>query len=292
MKKIISYFCIPILFLGVFIADYANAQLETYNQNFEGLDINSMSALDEDGWLVGANVFDGANLLYNYFGDENGPFPAPNSESAFSAIATGAGGDSQGLQYLNVFSDYENQDHANGFLIDSFVYRNGVIGAADLNQTYRFEFDHRRGDDPFGPGGATVTSAYIRILSPAPDFFLIFDKSIDTTGVAGDFDWSENVALEFTVADDLEGFFFQYGFNTQASNFEPSGVYYDNISFGPPADCLPGDLNGSGDVELLDVAPFVAAITSGEFSCEADVNEDGIVDLLDVNPFILLLSGG
>ena len=56
--------------------------------------------------------------------------------------------------------------------------------------------------------------------------------------------------------------------------------------------CLPGDINMDGDINLLDVAGFVEAVSSGEFLCEADVNEDGIVNLLDVAGFIDLLSGG
>ena len=52
-----------------------------------------------------------------------------------------------------------------------------------------------------------------------------------------------------------------------------------------------GDVNMDGIIDLLDVAPFVGAITSG-FVCEADINEDGVVDLLDVGPFVEILTGG
>ena len=56
--------------------------------------------------------------------------------------------------------------------------------------------------------------------------------------------------------------------------------------------CEVGDVNGDGNVDLLDVGPFVDAITGGTFSCEADINEDGNVDLLDVGPFVTLLTDG
>ena len=50
------------------------AALTTYSQDFEGLNQADPSALGNDGWLVGANVFDsGGGFLYNYFS-----FPAPN----------------------------------------------------------------------------------------------------------------------------------------------------------------------------------------------------------------------
>ena len=55
---------------------------------------------------------------------------------------------------------------------------------------------------------------------------------------------------------------------------------------------LLGDVNQDGVVNLLDVDPFVAVLTSGGFQLEADVNQDGQVNLLDVDPFVALLSGG
>ena len=52
-----------------------------------------------------------------------------------------------------------------------------------------------------------------------------------------------------------------------------------------------GDVNQDGSVDLLDVAPFVDAISNSEYQIEADMNEDGSVDLLDVSGFIDVLSG-
>ena len=52
-----------------------------------------------------------------------------------------------------------------------------------------------------------------------------------------------------------------------------------------------GDVNGDGALDLLDVGPFVNAVTGG-FVCEADIDENGVVDLLDVGPFVALLLGG
>ena len=54
---------------------------------------------------------------------------------------------------------------------------------------------------------------------------------------------------------------------------------------------LLGDVNLDGQVNLLDVGPFVAIIASGTYQIEADTNQDGVVDLLDIDPFIDILSG-
>ena len=56
------------------------------------------------------------------------------------------------------------------------------------------------------------------------------------------------------------------------------------------AKIIKGDVNGDGEVNLLDVQPFIDAI-GGMFVPEADINMDGVVNLLDVQPFIDLLNG-
>ena len=58
-----------------------------------------------------------------------------------------------------------------------------------------------------------------------------------------------------------------------------------------PCDNPLGDVNADGVTDLLDVVPFVEAIT-GDYVCEADINQDGESDLLDVPPFVDLLTGG
>ena len=52
-----------------------------------------------------------------------------------------------------------------------------------------------------------------------------------------------------------------------------------------------GDINCDGEVNLLDVSPFVAILSSGEYLIQADINRDGVVNLLDVGQFIDILSG-
>ena len=66
------------------------------------------------------------------------------------------------------------------------------------------------------------------------------------------------------------------------------------VDGGPGVGCdfAVGDVNTDGDINILDVAPFVDLITSSSFQCEADINEDTVVDILDVAPFVDLLTGG
>ena len=53
---------------------------------------------------------------------------------------------------------------------------------------------------------------------------------------------------------------------------------------------LLGDVNQDGNIDLLDVAPFVELLVNGQFQIEADINSDGGVDLLDVALFVELLN--
>ena len=53
---------------------------------------------------------------------------------------------------------------------------------------------------------------------------------------------------------------------------------------------LRGDLNCDGEVNLLDVAPFVDELANGGFNEKADMNQDGEVNLLDIEDFIFALS--
>ena len=74
------------------------------------------------------------------------------------------------------------------------------------------------------------------------------------------------------------------GFFGDEGNITLNGILEPNAA-------VPGDCNGDGEVNLLDVGPFVEAISGGGDPC-ADINGDGSVDLLDVGPFIELLGGG
>ena len=52
-----------------------------------------------------------------------------------------------------------------------------------------------------------------------------------------------------------------------------------------------GDANQDGEVNFLDINPFIALLSSNTFLEQADTNEDGVVDFLDIAPFIAILSG-
>ena len=71
---------------------------------------------------------------------------------------------------------------------------------------------------------------------------------------------------------------------------QPDTTFIGNAFIRIPVFVL-GDINMDGNVDLLDVQPFVALISTGQFQIEADINKDGLVNLFDVAPFVDLLVG-
>ena len=113
-------------------------------------------------------------------------------------------------------------------------------------------------DEDLGYSFVIATASAISGFSPG-------DFTIDTSGFANSFDG------EFSVTVGTDG-----------SN-QVLIVKYGEFKL--------GDINGDGSINLLDVDPFIQALSGGPYVPAADINCDGSVNLLDVAPFINVLSG-
>ncbi|MBD3220477.1 hypothetical protein GF314_04475 [bacterium] len=193
-----------------------------YAEDFEDLDASNPAALGDAGWLIFANVFapDGT-YLYGY-----GVFPAPNDGAAFSAIVTGEGGAEQGDQQLSIFSDYNNTDHGNGNLIEANVFQEMTIEAGDVGENWVFDFQAKMGNLE----GETTALAFIKTLDPNAGFAVTNFIVEDMTSIPAS--WS-SYSLQLMIDAGLEGQILQIGFSNTATNYEGSGVFYDNIDFYP-----------------------------------------------------------
>jgi hypothetical protein len=120
-------------------------------------------------------------------------------------------------------------------------------------------------------------------------------KLIDT----GDGLFEPQIGDEFTVLSAVGAVIGQFE-NTPISIANGSGYIWD-VVYNPHditlrlSDIVPdvilGDVNQDGNVDLLDVAPFVEILTGGVYDVRADMNCDGVVDLLDVESFVAILGG-
>ncbi|ANM31248.1 hypothetical protein ABI59_19235 [Acidobacteria bacterium Mor1] len=253
----------------------AFAQLSSYSQDFEGLDQTNPDALNQDGWLIFANVFNAdGSYAYGY-----GVFPAPNGGNGFSAIIPGpgdpnVGGPDQGEQQLSIYSDYNNADHGIGRVIEANVFQEQVVGAADVGTRWTFSFDATRGNIE----GATTARAWFKTLDPNAGFALTNFIWVDMTDVPTTWD---RYSVSIDIDAGLVGQILQFGFLNNATNYEGSAVYYDNIEFAravsvdiKPGACpnpvnrwtkgvLPVAVLGTDDLDVYDLDPASLNLNGG-----------------------------
>lgn len=200
----------------------AFAQID-YFEDFDGLDATGPAALTDAGWLIFANVWNdypGCNASYAY---GYGVFGAPNGGPGFSSIADGNTG-----QALNAYSDYNNGDHANGLCIETNLFQERLLTAADAG-TYEFLFNTQAafGDDgqPIALGPNVVTNGFVKLLDPANGYATVWASEPILTASTG------AKSLTVPLAESAAGLLLQWGFSTRASNYEATGRWYDDVSF-------------------------------------------------------------
>ena len=164
--------------------------------------------------------------------------------------------------FENVDSEITQYDDLTGGILPSFVNSAPIAieGTIEGGETLTFI------------GAGVTPGARISMLTRSANADLAIDVSINGVPVANSDREGEDVdeAVTFTL-------------NTSGTIL----IEVTNNSSG----VLLGDVNMDGVVNLVDVAPFVAAI-GGDYIAQADMNQDGSVDLLDVSLFIDALSNG
>ncbi len=214
--------------------------LMTYSQSFEGLDQANTAALADDGWLVYGNIF-GLDWSWWY---GHGPWPAPNDGgAAFCAIATGEGGGAQGAQQLSVYSDYNNENHPSAW-IESLVFQEQLIGVGDVGETWTFVFDAKLGN----LGGSSMAAGFIKTIDPGDGWSTSNFIDVEMTSIPTS--WG-TYSVSILIDAGLEGQILQFGFQNFATNYEPSGVFYDNIAWYISGQVVPTEDKSWGDVKSM-----------------------------------------
>lgn len=203
------------------LAPLTGHALTPYSQDFELLVAPDPAALANDGWVIYGNVFNELGV----FQYGHGPWPAPNHSLAFCQIVPDEGGPDQGFQQLSVFGDYENGDQANGWLIESNVFREQTIEAGDIGTTWVFDFDAKLGNIE----GASTAAAFIKTIDPANNYDMTNYIHVEETDIS--VDWRRYTLHIDLTHPDLEGQFLQIGFLNVETYYEGSGIFYDNVDF-------------------------------------------------------------
>ena len=76
------------------------------------------------------------------------------------------------------------------------------------------------------PAGSTPANAFIKTLNTDAGFEVSDSDTQDTTNLP---DTWGSFTLSLEIDESLVGHLMQFGFQSNASNFEPSGVVYDNV---------------------------------------------------------------
>lgn len=225
MRLILKAAVVSLAITGLAIAGWA--AIIPYSQDFEGLNQADANALSDDGWVIFGNVYDaGGSYIYGY-----GPFPAPNGGPGFCAVANGQGGPSQGDQQLVVYSDYNNGDHASGLFVEANVFQEQTIEAGDVGAVVTFSFDAKLGDLT----GSSTALAFIKTIDPDNDFATTNFVVEDMTSIPVTWDTYE---IQLAIDDGLVGQILQFGFAARATNYEASGIFYDNINQPVPVELM------------------------------------------------------
>ena len=198
------------------------APMLSYSADFEASD--PAAGTIGDGWTSFASVFDAdGNFLYNY-----GTFDTPNGTNAFAGIASGEGGPAQGNQHLSIFSDYNNGDHGNSLIIETLSFQERTLTEQDSGN-YRFTFDAKAPNDG-GIAPPSTALAFVKVLDPNAGFSTTINVELDLSNVTSA-DWT-TYSLDINLdGAALAGQVLQFGFQTRATDFNPSAILYDNLDF-------------------------------------------------------------
>jgi hypothetical protein len=131
------------------------------------------------------------------------------------------------------------------------VFQERSVEAGDGGTTLSFKFDAKRGNinDPADPNCAapnvcdSTAEAFIQVLdSIGGSFNTLVDDVQVTTNLPDTWD---TFTISIPIDASLVGQTLQFGFRSRAQNYEPSGVFYDNVDVGP-AGCSGDGGGGTG----------------------------------------------
>jgi hypothetical protein len=131
------------------------------------------------------------------------------------------------VQPSEIPSDYNNADHGNGVLIETNVFQEpfspgSPITAAEVGKTFTFSFQAKGGNVE----GSTTANAFIKTLDPGDGFSVSASDTQDTTNLP---DTWGGFTVSLAIDASQIGHILQFGFQTNATNFEGSANFYDNV---------------------------------------------------------------
>ena len=162
----------------------------------------------------------------------------------------------------NIIDRYGSPAGAGGSNIISTDFDNGSNGANTIPGSDRIPIEFEATTAPGDSGGPVMVQLNGEWLVAG-----VLSGGTSSTSVYGDISWWTGTAE----------------YRTQIEN--------EGGEFADEKPVFLGDINCDGAVNLLDINPFVALVSTGTYFEKADINVDGSVNLLDISGFIDLLNG-
>ncbi len=267
-----------------------------------GVDNTTTNDANFQAFLGNAGNLDnnGGSGFVSYTSPVSGITAGPSRAVKWDDLAGGGDDfDINGQMIFNVARG-DNPAAEDDFGNDALIYLTfDATGFQDLQ--FRFDIEGTPGQpDPNNPTEP--------IADTLPNEFDVFIRTTGPTGTWFRPDELNNIDIEFFDYDpvDPENQFGETGYislgqtldnasqveiiiadfdgndEMEIDNFEIVG----NVS----NELLLGDVNLDGEVNFLDISPFIAILSASGFSEEADIDRSGGVTFLDISPFIAILS--
>ena len=317
MKSLFPIFAIAALL--VFSATDASGQTDVFTDTFDAAPTNGATRVlsidnSETGGQFPSSIFDVFGIV-----DRTVNFDFADDSVINNSDADPANDDTFGLvspdktdMFLG-FADTVNGDNPDADGNVSVTWTVSTVGLTDLSLSFdiaamgNFESTDTLTFTAAFDGGAAetlVTSSFIDTPDDEVFNYTLDDGSLAIPFNADDTD-PTNIADPFTidgtvVVNEFQNFSFPIsGTGSEltltlnyTTNGGPEPMAIDNVAVTAASDSgvLKGDVNTDGVVSFLDIGPFIAVLSNGEFQDEADCDCSGTVDFLDISPFIGFLS--
>ena len=249
-----------------FSATSADASTTTFSDSFQtnfrvGRSVENAA---DGGWERGVPEGDGDRGDPSVDGDSSGQCFLTDNEAGNSDVDGGT------TILTSPVLDAVGDGNGVAAFIKYYRWYSNDVGNAPAADIFEVEISNDNGQnwtilETVGPDGFEVSGGW---------FFQCFDISDFVTP-------TDQMRVRFSASDLGDGSVVEAG--VDGVEIMLIECFDDEI--------LLGDVNQDGEVNLLDVGPFVALLSSGEFQAEADMNQDGSVNLLDIEMFVAALSG-
>ena len=191
--------------------------------NFEAAGESGASYVNQPSfptlWQMGKQIFTSSGSFtgqqyYGYY--PNGPYQGPN------AIELGQGGLDQGLFQAKVYPDYGYApDWTNNKVVHTLLFVDRVLTLSDVaSSRVKMDFSFKL-QPTVGPN--TQAFGWIKVLSPNYSE----TWASDTLSLTGG-NWGGG-SVAVNLSGSAVGAHLQWGFTVTSQNYEPNGLFFDNV---------------------------------------------------------------